>query len=149
MMKSIYKFISILLFLAACSPKPDQATIESWKAELVEAERQFAQMAADEGISEAFLAFADDNAVLMRGNKVIEGKEAIKARFENSPFDPTAQLSWAPDFIDVAASGDLGYTYGSYSYSVTDSLGNESQSSGIFHTVWKRQEDGKWKFVWD
>jgi len=138
-----------MLFLAACSPKSDQGTIEVWKAEIVEAERQFAKMAAEEGVSEAFLAFAADEAVLMRGNKVIEGKDAIRARFVNSPFDPTAKLEWKPDFVDVAASGDLGYTYGPYTYTATDSLGNESKSTGIFHTVWKRQADGNWKFVWD
>lgn len=36
-----------------------------------------------------------------------------------------------------------------YTYSVTDSTGETKSSSGIFHTVWKRQADGTWKFVWD
>ena len=30
-----------------------------------------------------------------------------------------------------------------------NALGNENSMEGIFHTVWKRQEDGSWKFVWD
>jgi ketosteroid isomerase-like protein len=56
-------------------------------------------------------------------------------------------LTWSPDFIDVSASGDMAYTYGKYNYTTTDSLGNVSEIEGIFHTVWKRQADGNWKFV--
>ena len=58
-------------------------------------------------------------------------------------------LSWKPDFVDVSASGDLGYTYGHFTYSYTDSTGTIMESSGVFHTVWKRQADGSWLFVWD
>jgi ketosteroid isomerase-like protein len=49
----------------------------------------------------------------------------------------------------VSACGDLGYTWGSYTFTATDSLGATHRSEGIFHTVWKRQPDGSWKFVWD
>jgi ketosteroid isomerase-like protein len=58
-------------------------------------------------------------------------------------------LKWTPDFIDVAASCDLGYTYGKYTFAVTDSTGKVNESRGYFHTVWKKQKDGNWRFVWD
>jgi len=59
------------------------------------------------------------------------------------------QLEWAPDFVDVSSSGDLAYTYGKFTFSFKDSLGNKVENKGIFHTVWKRQSNGEWKFVWD
>ncbi len=148
-MKTLPMIIITFLILGACTSQSNKGSIEEWKAEVVEAERQFALMAADAGISAAFLAFAADDAVLLRNNKVVEGKDAIRARFENSPPNANAKLDWAPDFVDVAASGDLAYTYGPYTFSVTDSLGNVSENIGIFHTIWKRQPDGNWKFVWD
>ena len=70
----------------------------------------------------------------------------------SSGFTETADskyLKWKPDFVDVAASGDLGYTYGHYTYSYIDSTGKAAEDKGIFHTVWKRQPDGNWRFVWD
>jgi ketosteroid isomerase-like protein len=86
----------------------------------------------------------------MRNNTLISGKNAIKNSFGNQ--DPGAGnvgLTWEPDFVDVSRSGDLGYTYGKYTYSVTDSSGAVKLDSGIFHTVWKRQSNGDWRFVWD
>jgi ketosteroid isomerase-like protein len=52
-------------------------------------------------------------------------------------------------FVDVAASGDLAYTYGQYTISSKDENGKEITKSGVFHTVWKQQSDGSWKYVWD
>jgi ketosteroid isomerase-like protein len=108
-------------------------------------EKAFALMAKEKGIAEAFYAFAADDAVIKRGQNIINGKEGIREYYEKQP--PTGQLEWSPDFADV--SGDLGYTYGKFTYSEKDSTGVVKQSTGFFHTVWKRQKDGTWKFVWD
>ena len=59
------------------------------------------------------------------------------------------QLEWTADFADAAASGELGYTYGKYVYKLTDSTGKPVEYKGFFHTVWKKQPDGSWKYVWD
>ena len=89
-------------------------------------------------------------AVLMRNNKLVIGKKNLSVLFENQASKPKDEkLSWKPDFVDVSASGDLAYTYGQYTYSYTDSTGTIVESEGVFHTVWKRQADGSWRFVWD
>ena len=103
-------------------------------------------MAGDSGIHAAFTAFAAKEAVLMRNNELITGWENIDKHYKNQN---SKGLTWSPEFIDVAASGDLAYTYGNYIYSSTDSTGKAIQTKGIFHTVWKKQADGSWKFVWD
>lgn len=132
----------------ACETKDNKTDIEKWKAEIKDTEKQFNDKAKESGVAEAFAAFSAEEVVLLRGNKLVTGKKAIAARFEKSaPND--YQLTWSPDFIDVSASGDLAYTYGKYVYATTDSLGNVSEIEGIFHTIWKRQTDGQWKFVWD
>ncbi len=136
--------IAMLMF--ACTSNEEQ--MEKWKKEIVETEKEFSALAQSEGISRAFLAYAAEEAVLMRDNVVVKGKEAIKEIME-AGFQENASLSWKPDFVDVSSSGDLGYTYGKFIYMLTDSLGNENVMEGVFHTVWKRQADGSWKFVWD
>ena len=144
---TIAVFFTISLILG-CTTEQDEKSMEQWKAEIEEAEAAFAEMAKDEGVAAAFLAYAAEDAVLMRNNAVVIGKEAIRQRFaKNPPGDGT--LSWTPDFVDVSASGDLGYTYGGYVYMTVDSIGQSVKSEGVFHTVWKRQSDGNWKFVWD
>ena len=146
MMKKTLPVILVLTLVFACESRQD--SLETWKKEIEETEKEFSAMAQQEGIPAAFLAFAADDAVLMRNNALVVGKEAIKESLGAGSGD-NASLTWKPDFVDVAASGDLGYTYGKYIYTLTDSAGNKQVQEGIFHTVWKRQEDGSWKFVWD
>lgn len=147
MKNSFLTILGIAIFFS-CSTKDSQKN--KWKNEIIETERAFAEMALKEGITKAFVAFAATEAVLMRNNNLIVGKEAIQAKYSKL-FSDTAreELTWQPDFVDVSLSGDLAYTYGKYIYSTIDSLGIQQRSEGIFHTVWKRQSDGKWKFVWD
>jgi ketosteroid isomerase-like protein len=85
----------------------------------------------------------------MRNNNLIRGKMAIDLYFKNQTLDTSVYLTWKPDFVDVAASGDMRYTYGQYVFSCVDSAGKIIEDKGIFHTVWKRQADNTWKFVWD
>ncbi|MCB0601516.1 MAG: nuclear transport factor 2 family protein [Saprospiraceae bacterium] len=136
----------LLLLMTACTvPTPD---LEQRKQEVRDAEKAFNDLAAKEGIRTAFVQFADSSAVMLRGNQLIRGKEAIDAYYSNQTLRDV-HLSWSPDFVDVAASGDLGYTYGPYSFSAVDTAGQSIESRGYFHTVWRRQSDGSWKFVWD
>ena len=150
MKQTILLSIILTTLLLSCNKPKSDSDIEKWKQEIVNTEKEFADMAKKEGIPKAFISFADDNAVLMRNNALIIGKESLKTSFgKQDQGSGNVSLTWAPDFVDVSASGDLGYTYGKYEYSVTDSLGNVTLDSGIFHTVWKRQSDGSWRFVWD
>ena len=88
--------------------------------------------------------------VLLRNNSLIIGIDSLRESYKNKESEiGKVSLTWKPDFVDVAISGDLGYTYGKYVYTTTDSIGTKNVLEGIFHTVWKRQPDGTWKFVWD
>jgi len=127
----------------------EKISIEKWKNEILETEQNFAKMVLEEGIDKAFLFYAAEDAVLMRNNELVTGKNAIRLYFEDQKLNEEVSLTWEPDFVDVAKSGDLGYTYGEYIFASIDSNGNKVESRGIFHTVWKREKDGAWRFVWD
>jgi ketosteroid isomerase-like protein len=117
--------------------------------EIQKAENEFEQLAAEKGIAEAFWYYADSNAVIKRQNDtLIHGKGAIRQYYSN-PFYLNAKVKWSPDFTDASDNGDLGYTYGKYTWQAPDSGGKSVQYKGVFHTVWKKQKDGSWKYVWD
>lgn len=145
--------LPILLFcflLFSCETTAPSGSIAQWKQEIIDTERAFSKLAQAEGIPTAFLTYAADSATILRGKRLISGRPALEQYFQPRPDDgSTTSLSWVPDFVDVAASGDLGYTYGQYVYTRTDSSGVVQRDTGVFHTVWKRQGDGGWKFVWD
>lgn len=141
-----YSILLILVVLYSCNSGHD--LIEQSKHEIIETEKSFAKMASEVGIEKAFLKYADEQAVLNRNNSIIKGHDAIKNHFHKID-NPNVKLQWSPDFVGVSSSCDLGYTFGKYTYSSSDSLGNVTESKGIFHTIWKKQKDGTWKYVWD
>jgi ketosteroid isomerase-like protein len=114
-------------------------------ASLIEAERAFAAMAADQGVRASFLAnFADDGIAFEPGP--VRLREAWSAR--PAPADPKAlRLQWAPAAAAVAASGDLGFTTGPFT--LTLASGARPPSHGIFTSVWRRDPSGVWKVVLD
>lgn len=148
-MKNLFVLSILFLFIFnSCRMQEQENQMEIWKNEVMRAELDFAEMAKTEGIAKAFEAFAANDAVLSRNNELVIGKEGIRNFYENRDLTKVS-LEWEPDYIEIAASGDLAYTYGKYTYAAVDSTGVSKSSNGIFHTVWKRQEDGSWKYVWD
>ena len=137
----------LCLLLAACAPEVKD--LEEVKLEVAAAEKAFNDMAQEKSIKEAFLAFSAEDAVMNRNGVMVIGKEAMADYFDRPSSFTDAKLTWTPEFIDVAQAGDMAYTYGPYSFTATDTTGNPIESSGYFHTVWKRQADGSWKFVYD
>lgn len=141
--------VVIAICLASCSKKAEATNPEDLKAEVAKAEDDFKNMAQSKGIQEAFYTFAADDAVIKRDNdSLIKGKEAIKVFFSADKYKKAA-VTWKPEFIDISADGTLAYTYGKYVWTAADSLGNKQEFKGRFHTVWKKQKDGNWKYVWD
>jgi len=138
-----------VFMISSCS-HPAKGSVESWKKEILQTERDFAAMTEREGMQSAFVYYAAEDVVVNRNNDLLIGKPALQEFYADQPAGVSdVHLSWTADFADVSRSGDLGYTYGWFTYSYTDSTGARVENRGVFHTVWKRQEDGSWKFVWD
>ena len=136
------------LLMMACNSQEPQVKIEKWKNEIRTVEQEFNDMAQREGLAKAFEFFAASDGVIKRDNRIIQGKNAI-AEWYRRDMRPNETLTWTPTFVTVSQSGDLGYTYGDFVFTYPDSLGQEKQTTGIFHTVWRKQADGTWRFVWD
>jgi ketosteroid isomerase-like protein len=112
-------------------------------AEMMQADSEFAGMAAKDGYRKAFLHYMEDEAVLLRDNYLpIIGADAI--RYVTGMNDSTFTVDWSPQGGDVSTSGDMGFTFGIYELRTA----TESQS-GTYVTVWRRQQDGMWKYVLD
>lgn len=146
-MKKIILLISfITCFLIVFSQQ--SMNKEQVKAEIYKTEKAFEKMASDKGIAEAFYYYADENAVILRANdSIIKGKENIKNFYTKK--HQHATVNWTAEFIDVSADGTLGYTYGKYKWRIKKDDGTMTELTGIFHTVWKKQADNSWKYVWD
>ncbi len=150
MKKTLQLTLLVSVLIYSCNTNMKKDSIEKWKSEIVDTEQEFAEMSLKEGIPKAFLTYAAEDVVLLRNNSLIIGLDSLRESYKNKKSElEKVSLTWKPDFVDVASSGDMGYTYGKYVYTTTDSIGNKNVVEGVFHTVWKRQADGNWKFVWD
>jgi ketosteroid isomerase-like protein len=144
-MKKVFIILIVLSLLFSCKRT---VNIENSKSEILQAEKAFEKMASEKGLAEAFYYFADENATIRRGNdSLISGRENIRHYYDKNA-DPNVKLSWTPDFVSVSDCGTLGYTYGKYIYSTKDTSGKNIEYKGIFHTVWKKQNNN-WRYVWD
>ena len=115
---------------------------------LLEADKNFAKAAAARG-AEGFLSFfADDAAILPKNGPPITGKEKLAAAFRETWAQPGYSLQWTPLKAEMARSGDIGYTYGSYERK-RNVDGKAVAETGKYVTVWRRQRDGKWKVIVD
>lgn len=138
---------SILLLMALCGcgeldfPKKDERAARL--DELLQTDADFAEMARDQGYRKAFMEYMDDDAVLLRDNYLpILGGDAV--RYVNSMNDSSFSVDWSPQAGDVSSSGDLGFTYGVYELR-TDT----ERQTGTYVTVWRRDKEGRWKYVLD
>jgi ketosteroid isomerase-like protein len=116
--------------------------------EIEDIEKEFCICVAKLGVKEAFVRFADENGVINRGNEIHSGKKGIEAYYSTIGI-VIIKLEWQPSFIDVSEDGSMAYSYGNYDIAYKDSDGKSCSGNGIFHTVWKRQADGSWKYVYD
>ena len=146
MMRHLIPFSLLFLVIYSCVPKEKTETSAQIKQQIIDAEHNFVKALQENGLHDAFVAFADENAVLIRERQLIKGKKAIDAHYKNQH---TKDLTWKVDFVEISKSGDLGYTYGQYIYSYQDSIGNQLKETGVFNTIWKLQKDGTWKYVKD
>lgn len=122
---------------------------EAIKKEIVQMERAFRDDLQAKGAAYAFYTYAAPDAVIKRENdSLIMGKDGIKAYY-SQPGYANATADWEADFTGISEDGSMAYTYGKYTWTIKQPDGNEQNFSGVFHTVWKRQPDGSWKYVWD
>lgn len=138
----LFVLVSSMSFVAA------QSNLDRDRAALVQAEADFAKARAERGLEGWLSFFADDTANVNPGEPIVMGKAEMRRRLEKE-WNPDLKLSWKPTKADVAASRDLGYTFGTWELTGKSRTGDAVNLTGKYATVWKKQPDGSWKVVLD
>ncbi len=110
---------------------------------LAKAERSFAAYAVANGTKPAFLHFADSSGVMFD-----QGKPVNALSFWNARDERPGILNWRPDYVEIAASHDFGFTTGPWTFQ-PKSLDDSIVARGRFITVWHINNKGEWKFLVD
>ncbi len=147
----------LLLLVAVCGRAEASASPEELRRGLAATERAFCADAARLGIADAFLAhmadscFLPDSLGLGRAEYAasVQAARAKAGAAYNPGPNPNIELVWSPLRVEVSDDGTLGYTWGRYEFRSKGKDGKVDTSRGIYLTIWRRQADGSWKFVFD
>ena len=139
-----------ILVLSACQQAPAAADAAGIETILRDNEVRWNRAYAQHDARALAAFYADDAALANPGTALATGAQAIRRETAAFAADPALQVQFANDRIQVAASGDLAYTRGHYTMTMTDAAtGQPSASGGSYLTVWRKQADGGWKAVED
>lgn len=142
--------VSAVALLAACSgetpaPQPpgEPGAAQPAKAQEalsgpVEAERAFAADAARIGWIDAYPNWAaQDGVVLQNGiSSALEFAANINPQVRGD-----TSLAWGPEYAGMSAAGDFGFTAGPFN--------GDGAAFGYYLTVWRKQPDGAWKWLFE
>ena len=139
--------IALLIVISGCNQQPpdnraaDESTIRNLDA-------QWSKTAGTHDLDGIVSYYSDDAVLLPPNAPAITGKQSIRAAWINLAA-PSVSLSWQSSKVEVARSGDLAYTTGTYTDVVKDPQGKLITDKGKIMEVWKKQPDGGWKVVAD
>jgi ketosteroid isomerase-like protein len=136
--------IAFLLFFVALSFATKQK-VASGPDLLIQLEAEFAADVAQHGHAAFVTHFAEDGVEVVDGGAF----DTIDAIRKQPAWPEGTTLTWTPVKADMAASGDLGYTYGNYVYTAKNKEGKPVANYGKYTSIWKKQKDGQWKVVVD
>jgi ketosteroid isomerase-like protein len=120
--------------VAGCAGAP--ARIDA--TPVVAAERAFAADGARRGWAAAFRSHAAPEAVMLNPDPVNAHESLATVQG-----DGETTLDWRPAYAGIARSGDFGFTTGPFQIRGREGV------IGHYFTVWRRQADGTWKWIFD
>lgn len=104
-------------------------------APVVAAERAFAADGKALGVQASFLKHSAPDGIVFAPEPLL-----AKAVY-SQPRPKGVELIWWPLWAGIARSGDLGFTTGPYTA--------DGKPGGYYFTVWAKQPDGAWKWLFD
>ncbi len=104
--------------------------------------------AAENRNLEAFSTFLDEDARFV-GRSVMRGAAEITAAWQVFFSEDGPAIRWRPAFVEVLEDGELALTRGPYRVISRDENGARVEQWGTFNSVWRKQDDGTWRVVFD
>lgn len=116
---------------------------------LVKLDADWSKAAATRDADRVASFYAEDAVAYPPDEPAAIGRAAAKKTWAGYFADKTFTISWKTNHAEVAKSGDLGFTAGTYEASFTAPDGKQTSETGKYVTVWGKQKDGTWKAIHD
>lgn len=129
-----------LVFAAACLIAAPAVAQQPDAAPIIAAERAFAADFPALGLPGSFFKWSVPEAIIIaEGQARTAGDLFRDGPRTRQPGEPL--IEWWPVLAGVAMSGEMGFT--------TGPAARDQEPYGHYFTIWRRQADGSWKWVYD
>lgn len=136
------RWVGVLVVAGLAAGCGSTVNVAQEKETLMRLDREWSASVRD---ADRFLSyFAPDASIYVTGMPVVTGTAAIRQMYTEMSSGPGFALSFEPSKAEVAASGDIGYTTGTYNSAMAG-----VKETGKYVTAWKKQADGQWKVTED
>lgn len=142
-MNRLITFVALAVVVASCA---QSVNVEQEKAALMAADADWSKTVNDVDKFASYLT--PDVSFGMAGMPELKGDKAVRDMFAGMSKTPGFTLSWQATRADVGASGDLGYTVGTYVLTANNAAGMPATEKGKYISAWKKV-NGAWKVVAD
>jgi len=135
-----------------CAPQQPAAppdTRAADEAAIRKADADWSNTAQSKKVDSWMAYYSDDAIVLPPNEPLATGKDAIRKTIGGLLALPGINLKWTTAKVEIARSGDIGYSQGTYEMTMNDPKGNPVMDRGKYVEVWKKQSDGSWKCTVD
>jgi ketosteroid isomerase-like protein len=150
MNKKLFGLASLTLlvssFLLCAASAADTKAIEQALRDL---DAQWSAAAGAKNLDKTISFYSQDAIVLPTNAPAATTKDAIRNTWKDLLASPGLAISWKTTKVEVARSGDIAYTTGTYELTMNDASVKPINDRGKYVEVWKKQTDGKWKVVAD
>lgn len=137
-----------LLFLTACQQMAPRTSHEAMHS-LKQADAALSKAVSERDLDAIVAFYAEDAALLPTAEPAMTGKTAIREEWKHILAIPHFENVSSLLNAEVAESGDLGYTTGTFLAKMLGEDGKPAIEPGKWVTIWKRQQDGRWLIVVD
>ena len=150
-MKRALWLISALALLAGCSqsPTPAVAHRESDVNLLRKAQEAAIEAFVSRNADHMVSAYSADASLMFTNSPILQGQD-LKTTIRALAADPNFSIQFTTDRVEVAKSGEIGYTRGTYTMTMSDrDTKKVLREKGKYVTIYSRQADGSWKMMED
>ena len=148
-MKRLTLVVVALSFVSPWAATAQTSKAAAARAALLKTDIEWAATVGTADVERIVSFWTDDAVVYSPREAPVAGKAAIRKYVGDSLKIPGFSVSWKPAAAVVSASGDLGYTTGTNSFTFPDDQGRPTTANGRYVTVWKKERDGRWRCVVD
>jgi uncharacterized protein (TIGR02246 family) len=144
--------VFFLALFAGCSAAPPSPAVDLAAEEAKIRDAEATQMKNWNGkdVDKILTFYADDATLMTPGVPAMKGKDAMRPVLKTIVDDPNLKMEFSAQRVEVAKSGDVAFSQGTYQLVVTDPKTKKPVTDkGSYVTAYKKQADGSWKAVSD